>query len=414
MRTINPDERQAIEGYIGDMAKRSKDFYQDTLTSDEMHGVYERAELTTHVMLHIILPHKIAIGMLLLAIPGDEIVVEEEPPDIGQWDHYFSYSAYAGRTETLVYIESQAPNMEPTKIIKNSDGSVTISLLAIDPTHYPERASYKIDLIDHTIFEGPTAFSDLIYHYRINEKDGSYNSSWVDLLQNSVCVNGKCTETEVILDSLPNGNYEIEVYATDEVGNDSKIAKTSFSITGASLEPQAEGSTETNINYKTYSNHGLSFDYPSDWMIVEDNSEDGYSEIAIASVENIGENLSDLAFVFVFGGPTSEILEEFELSKSVKKDDPVSILGYLIDQEDIEDEFGQVIFESDIERFTIDGNKAAKVELNSLVESQDYRFELVLIIGKNTSAILWIGGSENNWDSNKEIFEHLLNTLQLP
>jgi len=71
------------------MAKRSKDFYQDTLTSDEMHGVYERAETINHVLLHFLLPHKVVLGWLLVSLPGDEPEIEELP-DIGQWDHYHS------------------------------------------------------------------------------------------------------------------------------------------------------------------------------------------------------------------------------------------------------------------------------------------------------------------------------------
>jgi len=242
MHAINPDQAQAVAGYIGDLGKSSKDYYQSTLTGEEMQGVHNRVEglvhFTAEAIMHLVLPQKIGVTLLLLQIPGDTIIEHEaEPPPAGKWDNYNSYNAYMGSTETYIYIESQPPVMESIDIVDNSNGIVTMSILAVDPTHYPQRKSYKIDLIDHTIFEGPTAFSDLVYNYRVLESDGTEKTPWIDVSQNSVCVMGNCTEKEIKIQNLPNGNYVIVVYATDEVGNDSEIESKAFSITDSTLEP---------------------------------------------------------------------------------------------------------------------------------------------------------------------------------
>ena len=126
--------------------------------------------------------------------------------------------------------------MQSIEVVGNNTEIVTLAWYAIDPTKYPDRPAYKTDLLDHTIFLGASAFSDLTYHYRILDNRGNILLNWSDLFDSAVCMNGVCSETEITKDDLPNGQYKIEVYATDEVGNDSEIISKEFSILGSTVE----------------------------------------------------------------------------------------------------------------------------------------------------------------------------------
>jgi len=227
MHRANPDKARAIAGYVDDMKRRSRDFYQDTITCEEYDAVIERAGIV----------YEIGEGILeiFIHISGGEIIsiffgivnkTEFNLPELaksqscqGQMDWYKSYSPAYGRTE-FFYIQSQPPEMESVKVAPAVDGRLYASWLATDSTEYASKQeTYKIDTLDHTIFLGPTEFSDLMYHYRILNENLTTYADWTETRQ-----------SETDLGELPNGTYTLEVYASDEVNNHSETMQQSFVI----------------------------------------------------------------------------------------------------------------------------------------------------------------------------------------
>jgi pSer/pThr/pTyr-binding forkhead associated (FHA) protein len=228
MHRANPDQERALAGYVSEMGKRSQDFYQDTLTCEEYEAIIERAEIVLHIEVHIVL---IFFGVHGVPLPGTLEYEGGEEPCEGQWDWYESYSpAYYG-TE-IVYIQSQPPVVETVEVEQVEDGRIQVSWLASDPTEYSGRRGYKIDSLDHTIFLEPTAFSDVTYHYRLLNRDGSSYTDW-----------NETGRTEVELDGLEDGTYTLEVYATDEVDNHSETTCRVFTV-GEGTEEQPVGTEE--------------------------------------------------------------------------------------------------------------------------------------------------------------------------
>lgn len=204
MHRANPDQERAIAGYLSEMGNRNKDFYRDTLTCEEMEGVNNRFTSLIRFLVDV-------IGMFFgVDNPTGELKIDDTAPCTGKWDWYESISPAYGKPE-FVFIKSQPPDIESVEVKEIEDGVINVAWLATDPSEYSGYRGYKIDLLDHTVFLGPTAFSDITYHYRLLNQDGSTHTDWTET-----------NLTQIMIEGLIDEIYTLEVFATDEVINSSE------------------------------------------------------------------------------------------------------------------------------------------------------------------------------------------------
>ena len=223
MRRANPDQARAIAGYVGDLGKRSRDFYQKTISCDEYASIMDNLETAVHIELHALL-----VFFGVHAVPANKVEWEGgQEPCTGQWDWYHAYSAHAGRTETMVLVQSQPPVMTGADVSVDEQGVFHATWSAEDRSEYPERPTYKIDLLDHTIFLGRTEFSDLDFHYRVIDAQDQPVVDWTDTAQ-----------TEAAFGPLAIRTYQLEVYCTDEVANASGVWREQVTISRLPSEPE--------------------------------------------------------------------------------------------------------------------------------------------------------------------------------
>jgi hypothetical protein len=111
-----------------------------------------------------------------------------------------------------------------------ADGSVQISLLAIDPWLYAGVSDPARALEDQTLGQGPTDRSDMVYHYRVLDETGAAAVAWSEIEQRAVCQDETCQVTELQIEGLLSGTYILEAYAVDEVGNGSEVTGRAFTV----------------------------------------------------------------------------------------------------------------------------------------------------------------------------------------
>jgi len=220
IRPLNPEQVEATEGYLTDMGLVSRNTYLETIPNAELQIRMAQLQVAGDVMLFFIGTFW-EIGRAakaFLGAIGDVIGILPEPEDPNiQWDLYQSYDAEWGYT-SLVFVESQPPLMQSPTVDVGEDGSVTVSLLGVDPVRYSTTSTQFAGMPDQTIFEGPTEFSDLVYFYGVEGEDGTTVIA-NEVRQDSVCIQGNCTRTELDLGILPAGKYYLRYQALDEVGN---------------------------------------------------------------------------------------------------------------------------------------------------------------------------------------------------
>lgn len=156
------------------------------------------------------------------------------PAGAAGWDRYdLSFRDRSdGETHAAVlYAASQAPVMSQVDRLDTGESDeVLISFLAIDPWIYPGLAGSDSVLSDHTIDLGPTPDSDLEYYYRVYPTSGPVPTEWTSVRQEAACTRNGCQPTEVGLLRPARGTYVIEVYARDEVQNQSRTVQLPFAV----------------------------------------------------------------------------------------------------------------------------------------------------------------------------------------
>ncbi len=208
MHRATPDEARAIAGFVDELGKRSRGFYQRTISCDEYEALLDSSDAAVQIELHALF---VFFGVRSGPLEKTEWEGGQEPCT-GQWDWYQSSSDYLGSTETMVLVGSQPPVMTSADVSINDQGAFQATWSAEDRTEYPERPTYKIDIPDDTVFLGSSRSSDLAFHYRVINGQGVAVVDWTDT-----------RETEVTLGPLAVGSYQLEVYCTDEVINASDI-----------------------------------------------------------------------------------------------------------------------------------------------------------------------------------------------
>ncbi|HJX59522.1 MAG TPA: hypothetical protein VJ481_03130 [Patescibacteria group bacterium] len=236
IRPLNPEQVEATEGYLTDMGLVSRNTYLETIPNAELQTRMAQLQVAGDVMLFFIgtFWEVGRAAKAFLGAIGDAIGILPEPEDPNiQWDLYESYDAEWGYT-SLVFVESQPPLMQSPTVDVGEDGSVTVSLLGIDPTRYPTTSTQFAGMPDQTIFEGPTEFSDLVYFYGVETEDGTTVIA-NEVRQNSVCIQGTCTRTELDLGILPTDKYYLTYQALDEVGNFSLLMELGVEVGTAAI-----------------------------------------------------------------------------------------------------------------------------------------------------------------------------------
>ncbi len=231
IRPLNPEQVEALEGYVSDMGLVSRNTYLETIPNAELQQRMTELQVAGDVMLFFIGTFW-EIGRAakaFLGAIGDAIGILPQPEDPNiRWDLYQSYDAEWGYT-ALTFVQSQPPLPQSPTVDVGEDGSVTISLLGIDPVRYPTTSTQFAGMPDQTIFEGPTEFSDLVYFYGVETEDGTTMVA-NEVRQNSVCVQGNCTRTELNLGILPASSYYLRYQVLDEVGNFSLPMEMGFEV----------------------------------------------------------------------------------------------------------------------------------------------------------------------------------------
>ena len=239
IRTLNPDQVRAAAGYLTDTGLVSRSTYKETISNAEMKQTMSRLEAANDVMLFFIARFfeygkaavKCFLGPISKAIG---YLPRPEDPNV-RWDHYEVYDAewgYAG----IVFVQSQPPLMQSPTLDVGEDGTVSLSLLAIDPAHYSPESTQFAGMPDYTIFEGATEFSDLVYSYELEDGQGHLVTTGIQE-QASVCEGENCVRTEIDLGTLKAGEYYIRVWADDEAGNSSLPVEFAFDVISTSESP---------------------------------------------------------------------------------------------------------------------------------------------------------------------------------
>jgi len=243
IQPINPDKAKALAGYMNDMKMVSKSTYLETIPGSELRTRINNLGKVTNLMIAILkaIPGFAPIIMAGVSLMNEyvEISAEAFPYEESQWDMYEVYDADLGYHQ-YVFVESQPPVMQEPTIDISDENLVTLSLLAIDPTEYPEDSFHKAGMPDYTIFmAGPTDFSDLEYYIKVEDE---YESHVVNgyISQESVCIQGNCTNTDIQLGILKTGKYILYYYAVDEVGNASLPMELGFEVINPLLGAESE------------------------------------------------------------------------------------------------------------------------------------------------------------------------------
>lgn len=216
IHAVNPNQEAALVGYLNDMGGREKDTYLGTISCMELNRVNSNLQTTGKVVKSVlkIIFKAAGIDTLILDLSmapfADDAWTKKACQEADRWDWYSSFTRLSG-TQTFIYLPSQPPQMKMVEVAVAQD-QMTARWHAEDAQSYPDRHGYKLTDIDHTVFEGPTSFSDLIYHYRITLPDGSMFMDWV-----------ATPLEEMQFQVIPNVDFFLEVYATDEAGNQSWV-----------------------------------------------------------------------------------------------------------------------------------------------------------------------------------------------
>ncbi len=223
MHAASADEARALGGYLAYLGRQNRSFYQETASGEDYAARLSEADPSIQVELG---PKTWFYGVYIS--PTTALDWEGERDQYtGQWDLFQARSAAAG-CDVAVAIASQAPAMKTAEVKAGEDGAVHVSWSAADPAAYPEHLGRKLDLPDPTLLEGATKAADLTYHYRLLDESGAAHPDWTETPQKAIDLKG-----------LADGNYTLEVYATDEVDNRSDTLTRQFSLGSSGGEPQA-------------------------------------------------------------------------------------------------------------------------------------------------------------------------------
>ena len=230
IHAVNPEQEAAVAGYLNDMGGREKDIYRGTISCYEMDQVNSNLQLAGKI-------YKAALVIIFKSMGIDTTIVDiatapldddawtnQACQESAQWDWYTSYTQFHG-TQTFIYLPSQPPQMKMVEVAVEQD-RMTARWHAEDLQEYPATRGYKLNTIDHTVFEGSSSFSDLLYHYRIILPDGSLFMDWV-----------VTPLEEMQFPVIPGGDFMLEVFASDEVNNNSWVTQKQILAKPPALEP---------------------------------------------------------------------------------------------------------------------------------------------------------------------------------
>jgi hypothetical protein len=239
---VNPDKAEAIKGYINDYKLVSKNTYIETIPGIELQTRIDALSKLNNLLLIFLGRFPLPSGMLKgLNWINEFIDLNHETYNYdGQWDMYELYDADWGFSQN-VFVQSQSPLMQSPTINIDEVGFTTISLLAIDPTNYPEEYFNLPGALDHTIFmAGPTDFSDIIYRIKVDDALGNDVFGWHETRQYSVCIQDTCNWKEIVIGELFPGKYTLYYSAEDEVGNSSGVLNFDFYVSRTTSDETTE------------------------------------------------------------------------------------------------------------------------------------------------------------------------------